>query len=139
MNSFFEQNGARGSQRLADVEPRQAIGFECFMFPYFYVIGCFSSHAQSESAGPKLSWGQAVATLGRPHCQDFSDSGTAKKPDSGASPQRSYGLAPRKCWTCGFTLSVVTKAILNQYRTGVYTYISNAYHSHYDLLLNRFI
>ena len=48
-----------------------------------------STHAQSEFAGPKQSWRQAVATLGRPHC--------------------------RECfwqwqwhWACGFTLSVVT-------------------------------
>ena len=36
-------------------------------------------HAQSKSAGPKFSWGQAVARLGRPHCQDISDGGTGKK------------------------------------------------------------
>ena len=33
-------------------------------------------HAQSESAGPKHSWGQAVATLGRPHCQECFGGGT---------------------------------------------------------------
>ena len=38
-------------------------------------------YAQSESAGPKHSWRQAVATgtLGRPHRQNFSGSATAKK------------------------------------------------------------
>ena len=46
-----------------------------------------SLHAQSESAGPKTSWRQAVATLERPHCQNRFGSGTAKTLlDSGASP-----------------------------------------------------
>ena len=64
-------------------------------------------HAQSESAGPTFSWGQAVATLGRPHCHMFfSDSGTAKKLLTVGPPQCSCGLAPRMFWTRGFTLSV---------------------------------
>ena len=42
------------------------------------------NHAQSESAGPKNTWRQAVATLGRPHCQEC------------------FGSAR----TCGFTLSM---------------------------------
>ena len=32
-------------------------------------------HAQSESAGPNISWGQAIATVKRPHCQDCFGSG----------------------------------------------------------------
>ena len=33
-------------------------------------IDLWHNHAQSESAGPKISWRQAVATLGRPHGQE---------------------------------------------------------------------
>ena len=35
-----------------------------------------ASHAENQSAGPNFSWGQAVAALGRPHCQECFGSGT---------------------------------------------------------------
>ena len=67
-----------------------------------------SSHAQSESAGPNKSWGQPVATLGRPHCHMFFLTvALPKRLLTVGPPQCSYGLAPRKRWTRGFTLSVV--------------------------------
>ena len=33
-------------------------------------------HAENESAGPNISWGKAVAPLGRPHCQTCFCGGT---------------------------------------------------------------
>ena len=41
------------------------------------------------------SWRQAVATLGRPHCQECFGSATAKKILTVGPPQCSYGLPPR--------------------------------------------
>ena len=63
-------------------------------------------HAQSESARPNKSWGQAVATLGRPHCQEVFGSATVRKNLDSVAPQCRYGLASQNNWTCGFTLSV---------------------------------
>ena len=45
-----------------------------------------TSHAQSESVGQNKSRGQAVATLGRPHSQDFLTVALPKTPDRGAFP-----------------------------------------------------
>ena len=60
------------------------------------LIRVSANRAQSESAGPKHSWGQAVATLGRPHNQDVFSSATAKYILIVGPPQCSYGLAPTK-------------------------------------------
>ena len=58
---------ARSSSRTFVATVRASLLMDCI------------THAQSESAGPKTIMGQAVATLGKPHFQDFSDTGAAKK------------------------------------------------------------
>ena len=53
--------------------------------------------------GPGRSYSR---TLGRPHRQELFASATVRNILTVGPSQSSYGLAPRKLWTCGFTLSV---------------------------------
>ena len=80
-------NGRRTHTHDPSTRKAVAIASWSLLASALNAIGPCLCHAQSESAGPKQSWRQAVATLGKPHCQKFFwQCHCQKDSDSGASP-----------------------------------------------------